>query len=300
MTLHQLKVFLTVAKLKSYTLAAEKLRVRQPSVTLLVQGLERELKIKLFERLGNKIHLTRAGEELLLVADEIVGKAAGLKERVDEIKGLKKGKIAVGGSGIATATFLPLAVQSFKKEHAGIEVVLRIQRSDELERQLLSGELDLAILGRAPSSPLLLAEPYRDEEVSVIAPPDHPLAQMRLVSLALIAKEPLITYEKGTHIRDMVEARFSEAGIPFVPRLEVDHQLGARDAVKGTVAGGLGIGFLTKSHVVFDVKAGRLKMLKVPELNLKRTMYIAVHKNRKAVSLVQTLIDFLRRYNHQI
>lgn len=296
MTLHQLKVFVAAAKLRNFTQAAENLHVSQPSVTLVIQGLGRELEIKLFEKLGNRIRLTVAGEKLLQHAEEILAKVEGIKEEIDELKGLKKGRIRVGGSSLAAACFLPMAVHAFKKQHPGIEVILKIQRSDSLEKKLLEGELDLALLGWAPHAPLLVGEPYRNEEMVVIAPPDHPLTKKRTVPLELIAKEPLIIQEKGALIRNMVEQRFAEEGLSFVPTLEVDSQFGARDAIRRVVASGLGIGFISQCHVIGDVEAGQIKVLKVPELNLKRTMYIAVHKKQQSSSLVQVFIEFLKQF----
>jgi DNA-binding transcriptional LysR family regulator len=299
MTLHQLKIFAMVGRLKNFTQTADNLHVRQPSVSLLVKGLERELEAKLFEKLGNKVHLTLAGEKLLQRTEEILAKVDGIKEEIDEIKGLKKGKIRVGGSALAAASFLLGAVQSFRRRYPGVEVILKIQRSDSLEKRLLERELDVAIVGWPLRSPLLVGEPYRQEEIVVIAPPKHPLTKKRSVPLELIAKEPLISSEKGTFIRNMIEKRFAEEGLPFSPILEVDEQFGARDAVRRAVANGLCLGFLTKSHVVQDVAGGRLKVVKVPELNLKRTMYIAVHKKRLNSSLVQAFIDLLKQYKEK-
>jgi len=96
----------------------------------------------------------------------------------------------------------------------------------------------------------------------------------------------------------MVERRFTEAGLPFTPLLEVNLQLGSRDAIKSAVASGLGLGFTTKSYVVSDVKAGCLKLLKVPELKVKRSMYLVVRKSRESSPLVEALKDFLRRYKN--
>lgn len=296
MTLHQIKVFATVAKLRSFTQAAESFHVRQPSVSLLVKGLERELEIKLFEKLGNKVRLTTAGEELLQRAKEILAKVEGIKEGMDEVKGLKKGKLSVGGSTLAAAAFLPVAVQAFKKEHSGIDVILKIQRSNSLEKKLLDGQLDVAILGFPPRSPLVVGSPYRDDEIVVIAPPNHPLTKKRSVSLEMLSKEPFITPEKGMFTREMVEQKFVAKRLPFVPVLEVGAEFGARDAIRSAVANGLGIGFFAKSHALADVIAGRLKVLKVPDLNLKRTLYIAVHKNRQNSPLIQTFTQFLRTF----
>ena len=299
MTLYQLEVFTIVAKLRSFTQAAVRLRVRQPSVSLLVQALQRELKVKLFERLGNKIRLTRAGEELFRQSKEILAKVERVKERLGEIAGLKKGIIAIGGSGLATASFLAVAIQRFEKEHAGIEVILTIQRSDILEKKLLQGELDLAVLGKAPQSSLLAIKPYRDEEIVVIAPPDHPLTKKRFVPLKVIANGALITHEEGTLIRDMVEQSFAERRIPFKPLVELKLQWGGRDAIRSMVASGIGISLLAKCHAVSDIEAGRLKVLKVPDLQLERTMYIAVHKKRERSFLVKPFIAFLRQYKDQ-
>lgn len=299
MTLHQLKIFTTVARLKNFTRAAEEMRLRQPSISLLVKALERELRVKLFEKLGNKVRLSVAGEGLLHHAQEILAKVEGIKEEMDEIRGLKKGKIRVGGSALAAASFLPGAVQRFKKEHPGVEVILKIQRSESLEKKLLEGELDLAVLGFVPHSPLLRGERYREEDLVVIAPPKHPLSKRRSVPLKLIAKEPLIAQEKGSRLRGLVEQRFAERGLPFAPILEVDGQFAARDAIKSAVAGNLGLGFVSRPHVVGDAEAGRLKILKVPELKIKRSMYIAVHKKRQSPSLVQAFVDFLRHSKDQ-
>jgi len=293
MTLHQLKVFVAVAKLRSFTQASEALHISQPSLSSLVSGLAEELGAKLFERLGNKMHLTVAGEELLRLTDEFLPRLEGIKGKIEEIVGLKKGKILVGGSSSAASSFLPTAVQDFKKQHGAIQVVLKIELSGALEKRLLDGTLDIAIMGRPPASSLLLADPYRDEEIVTIVSPQHPLAKRPWVPLKLVAEGPLIAHEKGMFVRDLVEKRFSELGLPFTPELEVnDHMSG--EAIKSAVACGLGVGFLTRCHVVSDLMARRLKALKVPELNLKRTLYIVVHKTRQHAPLIRNFIDFLK------
>jgi len=197
MTLHQLEIFVTVAKVGSFTQAGEKLHISQPAVSKLIQSLERKLRVELFERLGNKYRLTSAGETLLQDAEEILAKIEGIKERMDEVQGLKKGRLRVGGSALAAASFLPVAIQRFKRERPGVEVVFTIERSGKSQKKLLQGELDLAIIGLAPRSPLLIGEPCLEFEIVTIAKPNHPLTKKRSVSLELLANEPLITYREG-------------------------------------------------------------------------------------------------------
>jgi len=297
MTLHQLRAFVKVAEMRSFTAAAKALHLTQPTVSALVQDLVNELGYKLFERRGMKILLTQEGTVLLRRTQQALAIIDKTKDEIDEIHGLKKGRLSVGGSALAGASFLPLVVQRFNNTHAGVELVLTVERSEELEKKLLQGELDLAILGRAPRSPKLVGEPFRDEEVVVIAPPEHPLAAMRSVPLELLAKEPLIIHREGTTIRAMAERRFAEKGLPFTPFLELNFQWSSRDAIRNVVANGIGVGFTSKFYVVSDIKAGRLKVLNVPELKLKRTIYIAVHKERRSSPFVRAFIDFLKQCN---
>jgi DNA-binding transcriptional LysR family regulator len=202
-------------------------------------------------------------------------------------------------SAVAAASFLPRAVQRFRKEYPGLDIILRIQRSDILEKGLLDGEIDVAILGLAPRSPLLVGKRYREEEVVVIAPPKHPLVKKRFVPLKLLAKESLITEEKGGLIRDMVEQKFTERSLSFSAALEVDSRC-SRDAIRRAVVSGLGVGFISKPHVEADIEAGRLKILRVPELKIKRTMYIAVHKGREVAPFVRPFLDFMRHNKEQL
>lgn len=294
MTLRQLRIFATVAKLGSFTQAAESLRVRQPSVTLLIQGLELEFGVKLFEKLGNRIRLTGAGEKLLQSAEDVLGELESLKNQMDEIKGLERGRIRIGGSALAAASFLPVAIQKFKKEHPGIEVILKIQRTDDLEEGLLDGELDIAIVSWVLRSTLLVGEPYREEEIVAIAPPKHPLARKRSVSLETLAREPLIAPGKGIRARELLEQKFAQEGIPFVPGIEIAAPFAVRDTIRNAVASGLGIGFVAKCHVLGDIKAGRVRLLKVPKPGWTRILYIAMHKNRQNSSLVRAFRDFLK------
>lgn len=296
MTLHQLRVFVKVAEVQSFTEAAKALGLTQPSVSSLVQGLVDELQYELFERHGIKISLTPEGAVFVRRARDALAIIDGTKDEIDELHGLKKGTVVVGGSPIPAASFLPNVVQQFKKDHPGVQVVLKIQSNSSLERQLLERDVDLALVSGAPHSPLLRSEVYLEEQIVAIAPPHHPLARKRGVTLRMLAKEPLVAADSGLQTRDMVEQRFARKGVAFTPAIEVSGQIGARDAIRNAVANGLGIGFIAHCHVVGDVEAGRIKILNVPELNLKRVIYIVTHKNRQITPPVQAFKDFLRRH----
>lgn len=297
MTLHQLRVFTTVAEFKSFTKAAEKLEVRQPSVTLLVRSLQQELGAKLFERLGNNVRLTRAGEELFNRVQGILARVDILKDALDEIQGLKKGKLSVGGSAMAGASFLPAAIQAFQKQQTGVDVFLSIEPSKVLEKMLLEGQIDIGILGQASQSPHLLCRPFRQDKIIVIAPPNHPLTKKRSVPLEVLAQERFVVGKKGeSPIRDGVERIFAEKGLTLVPALEVTSSFGSRDIVRTAIADGIGVGFSYMCQAGWEIKAGRLKVLRVPELNLTRTQYVVVHKSRQNSPMVRAFNTFLKNY----
>ncbi len=295
MTIHQLEVFIAIAEASSFTETAEKLQIPKPSLPLLVQSLEREFKTKLIERLGNKISITAAGKTFMQYAKEMVDMVEALKEEIEENNGLKKGKITVGSTSLALNLFLLDAIQKFKEEHTEVDLILKVQRSASSEQMLLDRELDLAILGRTPSSSFIFAEPYFHDQIVVIAPPNHSMAKGRCVPLEMIAQEPLITLQEGADVRDQVEQVFTERGLPFVPMLEIEADCVGWDAVKNAVARGLGIGFVSKSHIVKDIEAGHLEMLQVSEFPLPRTMYIAFHKNMQCSVFTNAFIQLLKR-----
>lgn len=294
MTLWQLQVFTTVAREGSFTRAGKVLNIAQPSVSALLISLQKELGVKLFEKLGTRPHLTEAGRHLLQIIKGPLAAIQNIPEEMARVKGLKKGRIRIGGAVLAAGSFLPLAVQEFKRAYPEIEVVLKIDRSENLEKMLLEGEVDVAITTLFLRSRRLVSEPFREEKVVVIASPKHPLARRRAVALKLLADEPLITHEKGTVIRDQVEQKFAEKGLRFAPALQVDRERGGRDIIRMGVASGLGIGFISRCFVVGNLKAGRIKELNVPELRLTQTLHLNVCRDRKENPLVENFYDLLK------
>jgi DNA-binding transcriptional LysR family regulator len=193
------------------------------------------------------------------------------------------------------ATLLPSAVQAFKNSHPSIEIKLMIQPSVVLEEKLLSGELDLGLLGLMPKSSLLIVKRHGEEEIAAVASPSHPLARRKAVPVRLLAQQAIVSDEKGGHVREMVEKIFARKGLPFTPALEINASFGGKDALKTAVANGLGIPFIAKHHIDLDVKVGRLKILKTPDLKVKRVMYLVTHKARRN-PLAEVFAHFLRTH----
>ena len=299
MTLHQLRAFALVAELGSYKDAAEAFEVSRPCMTFLIKGLEKEYQLKLFNRIRNRTVISSSGEVLLQKAKRVLDDANQLEEEVNKLNGLEKGKLSVGGSSLASYLFLPVVVQKYKLKFSGIEIHLEIQDSKQLEKLLLDGHFDLVIMGFRPQSPLLVSEFYIAEKIVAIAPPDHPLTKRESVSLELLAKESLVITSKGNQVRDKVERRFSERGLPFKSALEISSIHGARSAIKSALLGGLGVSFITRCYLLPEFQTGEIKQLKVPGLDVRRELYIVRHKNRQDAKLLQTFVNFLWDYQKE-
>jgi DNA-binding transcriptional LysR family regulator len=297
MTLWQLKVFATVAREGSFTKAGKVLKISQPSVSALVTGLQKELEAILFERLGTRTHLTEAGARLFDLVKSALAAIERIPQELDKVNGLNGGSLAVGGSAFAGSTLLPIVVRAFKKSFPSTDIKVTIEGSPVLERKLLSGDLDVALLGQPARASLLVAKPFRKERIVAFIAPNHPLARIRSVPLELVAKEPLIIEARGA-TRDKVEALYEKNGFDFAPELVTNTIFGTREAIKTAVANGLGIAFVSEHQVTLDVKAGRLKILNVPNLGLNRAMYLVVHKARQN-PLLQRFIDFLHAYKER-
>jgi DNA-binding transcriptional LysR family regulator len=297
MTLWQLKVFATVAREGSFTKAGKFLDISQPSVSALVTGLQKELEVKLFNRLGTRPHLTEAGARLLELVRNALAAIERIPQELDQVNGLNGGSLAVGGSGFAGSTLLTIVVRAFKKSFPSTDIKVTIEGSPVLEQKLLSGDLDVALLGQPARASLLVAKPFRKERIVAVIAPNHPLARRRSVPLELVANEPLIIEARGA-TRDKVEALYEKNGFDFAPELVTNTVFGTREAIKTAVANGLGIAFISEHQILLDVRAGRLKILNVPDLGLNRAMYLAVHKARQS-PLLQRFIDFLHGYKER-
>jgi DNA-binding transcriptional LysR family regulator len=179
--LHQLEIFLSVAERKSFSKAAALLHTSQPSVSMQIRNLEQALGINLFDRLGRAIYLTCEGELVLEYAKRIFGGIASLQSDLENLKGIKGGRIEVGASRVPSSTTVPLAFALFKKKYPQTNIVVKTALSRQIEQWVLDDEIDVAIVAGDPISRLLVTEPYYEEELIAVIPTRHPLAKRAAV-----------------------------------------------------------------------------------------------------------------------
>ena len=206
MTLHQLRIFLAVARLRSFTTAAYELHLSQPDVSLHIRELEEEIGLNLFERVGRKIHPTQAGELLKERADRIFAQLRETEQAMAEIKGLVRGSLLIGASTTPGMYLLPQALSNFRRRFPGINVQMKIANTEEIERSVRGMEVDIGFTGGVltPSKELKV-ETYIEDELVLILPPKHPFAKKKKILVSDLNEATFILREPGSATRQVFE-----------------------------------------------------------------------------------------------
>jgi len=289
-TLRQLRTFKTVADLKSFSLAAHRLRLSQPSVSYQAKELEETLGLPLLDRLGKKVSLTEAGTVLYGYARrtlDVVDEAALVLE---EMRGMKRGSLRVGASTTVGIYLLPAALGAFKKLHPGLVISLEIASRGRVQEQVLDNELDLAVVGPAMNDPELAVIPFLSDELVVVAPGGHSLAGKKGLTLKELADSPFVMREAGSGSRWSLDKAARKAGA----RLQVAMELGSNGAIKHAVESGLGLAVLSRYACALELASGRLIELDVKGFPIRRDWHIVHLKRRRLPASVKSFIDFLK------
>jgi len=247
MELHQLRYLVAVVEEGSFTAAAARVHVSQSGVSAQVAKLEQDLGQRLLERGPRSLRLTAAGEAVLPIARAVLAGVDRIGEVSDEFSGVVRGRVRMGMiRGCSIPPFLD-ALAKFRLGHPGVELVLVEDDSDVLQRQVLSTELDLALVGWAGE---VLAgldlDTIVDEPVAAVFATDHRLARRRTIRWADLAGETLLCLPRGTGVRAAVDLSRAAAGVD--PR--VDLEASSPDTLIGLAGRGAGVALLSESMAV--------------------------------------------------
>jgi len=288
-TPHRLDVFCAVAQHRSFTRAAEALHLTQPAVSRHVQQLERQLGVGVFRRAGGLVVLTEAGQEVLSAAQRIAGVLEEMRDALDAYKGLKRGNVRLIATTTAGEYLLPPVVAAFQRANPGIRVALRVTNRATVLKALADGEADLAVMGRPPPRAGWTGRPILPNELVAIAPPDHPHATGPRLRAAALASETFLLREAGSGTRVAVQAFLEGAGVPLDGTVE----LGSDNAIKQAVMAGLGVSILSRQAIELELSVGRLVVLPVAGLPLRRQWYVVSSTRTHRPSAVTAFQRFL-------
>jgi LysR family transcriptional regulator, low CO2-responsive transcriptional regulator len=268
-SLRQLRVFESAAQYRSFSKAAEHLHLTQPGVSMHIKELEKNAGLPLFERVGKKLFVTAAGEELLVRAREILRSIKAADEALDGLKGLRRGRINL--AVVSTAKyFVPRLLASFREEYPGLEIRLAVNNRTSVIEQLVSNEVDLAIMGRSPHSLNMVAESFAQNPHVVIASPNHPLASRSRIPVSMLAHESFIVREPGSGTRLAMQQFFEQANTDF----KVGMEMASNETIKQAVMAGMGVSFISIHTIGLELQTGKLAVLDVRGLPMIRHWHI--------------------------
>jgi len=290
----RLQVFHTVASVLSFTKAAEVLHMTQPAVTHQIRQLETDFNTRLFDRKNNRISLTRAGEEVLKYADQIIGLYGDMHESVKSLTGDTSGLVTLGASTTIAEYMLPGLLGDFQTNFPDVQVRLKVANTDAIVNMVADNTIDLGIVEGEVNNQYLLVEACQADELRVIVPPNHVLAKQSVIAPADLVDHPFIFREDGSGTRSVIASFLATHGL-HEDQLNQPFELGSTEAIKGAVQAGMGISIVSATALVKEVKLGQLVSIptKPPVL---RTFYFVRQKQNFSTHLMDELFQFAQHY----
>jgi DNA-binding transcriptional LysR family regulator len=276
MDVRDLEVFLSVAKHLNFTRAGEDVHLSQPSVSVRIRQLEKDLGVKLFEQLGKKVALTEAGRLLEPHARRVVATLDDARHVIEEVQGLERGVLRIGASTTPGIYLVPKLIARFRHLHPKIDVHLGIKDTRQVEEGLIRNESDFGFVGGHLVGDEVKILPWLTDEVVLIAPPDHSLTQKKHAQLKDMAKQQFIFRERGSATRLAVNEKLRSLNLQVEAVMEMDNP----EAVKQAVQAGLGVAFMSRFAVETELKARTLVVVKVRGLTIRRELKIAYRKDK--------------------
>jgi DNA-binding transcriptional LysR family regulator len=274
-TLRQLKVFETVARLLSYSRAAEELHLTQPAVSTQIRTLEGHVGLPLFEQFGKKVYLTPGGAELLYFSRAIISQFRDAEEALAQFKGIEGGRLNVAVIS-AGDYFFPRLLVEFARRHPGVKLNLTVHNRAELLELMVSNQADLAIMVRPPRELETVNASFAPHPYVIVAAPDHPLAGRRAIAMDVLMREPFVVREKGSDTWNSMEDGFGA----HLQRLNVALEIKSTETIKQAVIAGMGVGFLSAHTIGLELQAGSLVVLDVVGFPVMLDWYV-VHRQHK-------------------
>lgn len=290
----RLQVFHAVARLLSFTKAAEVLHMTQPAVTFQIRQLEEQFDTRLFDRTHNRVTLTEAGQVVYEYSEKIFDLYSEMENAIREMTDDISGSLTIGASTTISEYMLPSLLGDFKSKNADIKLRLRVSNTEGIVSMVENNVIDLGVVEGPVTNKNLLVEVCRTDEMVLICPPSHELAKLDKVTAKDLVKYALICREEGSGTREvMVDYLFAQG----VDKYAVNNclELGSPEAVKGAVEAGMGVSVVSSASISKEIKLGSLvsKPLDPP---LTRDFSFVRQRQKFKVPAMEELLDFARIY----
>jgi len=296
MNFNQLRIFYSVAKNNSFTLAAKELFLTQPAVSIQIHLLEDDYGVKLFNRSGKGITTTEEGNLLFSYAERIFNLSDEMEEALRQTKSLERGRLKIGSSRTIGSYYLPQLFEIFKLKYPDIEIQMDIGNSSQVIEGILSFQNDVGFVGIDYFHKNLVLKPFIKERLVLITPPDHELTHKKVISFKELNGQKMIMREKGSGTMELIKQELIKNKVS----VETVMELGSNEAIKRAVEARLGVSIISNNVVKREKDQGRIKVLHFTNnKDIIRYFYIIHHKDKYLSDLLKTFLDVAREFSNQ-
>ena len=290
----RLQVFYTVAKLLSFTKAADALHMTQPAVTFQIRQLEDHFNTRLFDRTHNRVSLTEAGQVAYQFGERIFELYAEMENAIKELTGDVSGALTVGASTTIAEYMLPSLLGTFKAQHPDVNLRLKVSNTEGIVSMVENNVIDLGVVEAPVANKNLLVEVCQEDELVLVIPADHPLAQCETVAAAELVGYPFICREEGSGTREVVTEYLNAQGIDRTDMNEC-LELGSSESIKGAVEAGMGVSILSRATLSKELELGMLAAVRL-DPPLTRPFSFVRQRQKFRLRAMEELLEFARGY----
>lgn len=290
MEITQLEFFLRVVEEGGFSKAAERVFRTQPAVSIAVKRLEEEIGAPLFDRSQKTPVLTDVGQVVYEHARRIVALRDQAREAVEELRQLKRGRVRVGANESTTLYLLPDLILEFMGRHPGVKVEIFRHPSDRLPREVLDGNVDLALMAFEPAGADLESFPVLRDELVLVLSPEHPLAGRESVAVKDLGTEPFLAHNVKAASRLKVVETFARQNVP----LNITLELATIETIKRFVQKQVGIAFVPRMCVAEEIERGTLAAVPVRDLTYERVLWTTHRRGATLSHAASAFLSLLR------
>lgn len=287
----RLKVFRSVALNLSFTKAAQELFISQPAISKHIQELESEFHTRLFDRMGNKISLTHAGQLLLDDCEPILKGYQKLDFDMNAIRKKYNGELRIGASTTIAQYVLPEILADFINRYPNTSVSMLSGNSREIETALLSDRIDIGMVEGIISQPQLKYSTFMNDELVAIVNSKNQLCQKEEISLSELRKLPVVLRERGSGTLDVIENSLQKHGMSLSD-MNIVMYLGSTESIKQFVGHSDSIGIISVRSVSKEILRGDYKIIELQDTKLER-QFRFVEKRGESAGLQSLLKGFI-------
>ncbi|MEO9144525.1 MAG: LysR family transcriptional regulator [Ginsengibacter sp.] len=291
----RLQVFQAVARRLNFTKAAAELYITQPAVTKHIHELEREFKIKLFDRNGSRIKLTAAGDILLQHTEQLFAVYRNLEFEMNSLSLNKSGKLRLGASTTIAQYVLPPALAAFHKKSGEIQITLATSNTERIEHALINNEIDLGIIeGRSKNASIKYTEFIKDEIV-LVSSNTNPLAKKETIHPADLKNIPLLMREQGSGTLEVIVHALKPFGIKLRD-LKIEMRMAGTESMKSYLQHSDCMAFLSVHSVLNELQKNEFRIVDVKGLDIERYFYF-IQPHGQSEALPELFMKFARHHN---